>query len=69
MPDNSAAIARIQAILQAGADQVVVDGQTIHYDFRVLRQQLRQLMLTDTSNGGANALRRPVCGQINLGNF
>jgi hypothetical protein len=61
--DNSAQIAQIQAILQAGADSVDVDGQRVHYDISLLRKQLRELMDHDKANRG----RRPRVAAVSLG--
>ena len=38
MPDNSAKIAELQAILQAGANNVSVDGTTVSYDLAEVRR-------------------------------
>ena len=65
MTDNSAKIAKLQAILEAGADSVSVDGTTVHYDLAEIRREIRRLMAEDTTNAG----RRPVAASINLGGF
>lgn len=65
MPDNSAKIAELQAILQAGANSVSVDGTTVAYDLAEVRRQLRELMANDRTQSG----RRPVASNINLGGF
>lgn len=52
MADNSAAIAKIQAILRAGARQVTIDGTTVTYDFDELRRQLHHLQATDDTEAG-----------------
>ena len=65
MPDNSAKIAELQAILQAGANSVSVDGTTVAFDLAEVRRQLRELMASDRTNSG----RRPVAASINLGGF
>jgi threonine aldolase len=62
--DNSARIAEIRAILQAGARQVTVDGTTVTYDFAALRQELRELMSEDD----ILRHRKPRISSINLGN-
>lgn len=65
VPDNSAKIAELQAILQAGASSVAVDGTNVAFDLAEVRQQLRELMASDQTNAG----RRPVASSINLGGF
>lgn len=62
MPDNSAQIAKIEAILNTGATSVTTDGTTINYDFAQLRKRLRELKATDP------AFRRRRFGQIDLSN-
>lgn len=62
MPDNSAAIAKIEAILNAGATSVTTDGTTVNYDFDELRRRLKELRNTDP------AYRRSRVGQIDLSN-
>lgn len=63
--DNSAQIAKLQAILRAGAESVTVDGTTVRYDLAEVRRQLRELMASDNTQQG----RRPVAASINLGGF
>ncbi len=65
MADHSTRIAEIQSILRAGARQVVVDGQSVTYDFPSLRKELRQLMAEDDTHRG----RRPAAASINLSGF
>jgi hypothetical protein len=62
MPDNSAAIAQIEAILNNGATSVTIDGTTVNYDFAELRRRLKELRNTDP------AYRRSRIGQIDLSN-
>jgi hypothetical protein len=62
MPDNSAAIAKIEAILNTGATSVTTDGTTVNYDFDELRRRLKELRNTDP------AYRRSRIGQIDLSN-
>lgn len=62
MPDNSAAIAKIEAILNTGATSVTTDGTTVNYDFEELRRRLKELRNTDP------ALKRSRIGQIDLSN-
>ncbi len=47
MPDNSAAIAKIEAILNTGATSVTTDGTNINYDLAELRRRLKDLRNTD----------------------
>ncbi len=47
MADNTARIAQIESILEAGARSVVIDGVTVAYDFDSLRTELRRLKATD----------------------
>ena len=65
MADNSVKIAELQAILQAGASNVSVDGTSVSYDLAEVRRQLRELMASDNTQKG----RRPVAASINLGGF
>jgi len=65
MANNTAAIAKIQKILQAGASSGTIDGRSVTYDFAELRRQLRELQATDDTQKG----RRPVVSRIRLGNF
>lgn len=62
MPDNSAAIAKIEAILNAGASTVSTDGTTVTYNFAELRRRLKELRQADP------AFKRPRIGQIDLSN-
>lgn len=62
MPDNSAAIAKIEAILNVGATSVTTDGTTVNYDFEELRRRLKELRNTDPN------FRRSRIGQIDLSN-
>ena len=65
MPNNTARIAQIRALLDTGATQVIVDGQTVTINPASLRKQLRQLMATDDTNAG----RRPLASTVNLGGY
>ncbi|MBL8853313.1 MAG: hypothetical protein JNK57_05000 [Planctomycetaceae bacterium] len=47
MTDNSAASAKIEAILNTGATSVTTDGTAINYDFAGLRWRLKDLRNTD----------------------
>ena len=61
MADNTAAIAQLEAILQAGASSVVVDGQAVTYDLKSIRRRLRELKNTDD-----DATKRPPALSIDL---
>lgn len=63
--DNSAEIAEIDAILQAGASRVSVDGQTVAYDFAELRRRRAELIAADDVTHDSK--KRPRSSQINLG--
>jgi len=64
MPDNRAAIARIEAILNSGAKRAVIDGQSVEVDHDQLRRRLRELKAEDTSNPET----RPRLRSIDLSN-
>lgn len=64
MADNSAEIARIESILNAGATTVSVDNLMSTYDFGELRKRLAELKATDDNT----QRRRNVFNRINLGN-
>jgi hypothetical protein len=49
MPDHSADIALLEALLNAGATQAVVDGQTIQVDPDSIRKRLRELKADDAT--------------------
>ena len=61
--DNSTEIERLQAILNAGATQVVVDGQTVTFDFRQIRARIRELKAEDDTN---DYTVRPTVARMNL---
>lgn len=63
MPDNSAAIAKLEAILASGVRSGAADGESITYDPDSIRDQLAHLKRTDTTTRG----RRPFCSNMNLG--
>ena len=69
MADNSAAIAAIDAILDAGItkDTVTVDGQTsaITYDFDALRRKRAELQAEDDNTKARN--KRPPIVTAKLG--
>lgn len=64
MADNATAIAELENILQAGATEVTVDGQTVKYDFAAIRKRLRHLKNTDDE-----ATRRPLSYSVDLSGF
>jgi len=65
MADNSARIAEIEAILQAGAVSVTIDGVSVTYDFDTLRSELRKLRQADD----VEKSRRPTSTTVRLGGF
>ena len=65
MPDNSAKIAELEAILETGATTVKVDGQEGVRDLKVVRAELRRLQADDDTDKN----RRPVTSRINLSGF
>jgi hypothetical protein len=65
MANNAVAIAQIQALLNTGATQVIVDGQTVTISPASLRKRLRLLMASDDTNAG----RRPLVSTVNLGGY
>lgn len=66
MPDNAAEIAKLEAILNAGASSVTVDGQSVTYDFDEIKARIAKLKREDTTNG---YMARPRSLRINLGGF
>lgn len=64
MADYSTEIAELEAILQAGASSVVVDGQSVTYDLKQIRRRLRELKAADDT-----ATKRPVALSIDLSGF
>lgn len=67
MPDNSATIADLEALLNSGANSIVVDGVTVGINHAEIRKRLRALRASDTSES-AQPNRRPVAATINLSN-
>ena len=63
MPDNSTAIANLEAILASGVKTGAADGESITYDTDNIRDQLAYLKQTNTATRG----RRPFCSNMNLG--
>jgi len=64
MADNTAEIARIEGILAQGVSSTTVDGQSVTYDLRELRRQLKRLYRTDDVLG---VTARKTINTINLG--
>jgi hypothetical protein len=65
MPDNSAKIAEIKALLATGATSVSTDGTHTAFDPKSLRQELRRLEAED-ANAQTN---RPVAASVFLGGW
>jgi len=65
MPDNTAKIAELRAVIQSGAESVSVDGVSTRVNLDVITAEIRRLEEEDDTVGS----RRPaVCG-VNLGSF
>lgn len=65
MADYSTEIARLEAILNAGAKSVTTDGQKVDYDFDAIRKRLAELRALDD-----NSLpKRPRAANIRLTGF
>ena len=47
MADNATKIATLQAILDAGASGVSVDGESVTYDLAAIRKEIRELKQAD----------------------
>ena len=65
MPDNSAKIAELEALIQGATRRVTTDGTTTDFDLDKAREELRRLREQDTTQRG----RRPVISTINLSGF
>lgn len=65
MPDNSAKIAELEALIQGAATRVTTDGTTTDFDLARAREELRRLREQDNTQRG----RRPVISTINLSGF
>ena len=63
MADNSAEIAKLEAILNAGATSVSIEGETVNYDFAEIRRQIGDLKRTDTNE----KKKRSTLSRIRLG--
>jgi hypothetical protein len=67
VPDNTTEIEALEAVLNTGALQVTVDGQTIRYrDPDAINARIRQLKRED-STGKYREMKRPSCATIILG--
>ena len=66
MPDHAATIANLEAILNAGATTVTVDGQTVTYDFDEIKSRIAKLKREDTANSYTT---RPRSLRIDLAGF
>ncbi len=64
MPDNSALITKLEAILQVGAERVVIDGQAVTFDFAEVRKQLNEARRTDTATLASGVARPRFFRQI-----
>ena len=62
MPDHTAEIARIDALLNTGLKTVVIDGITQAIDVPSLRKRRRELLRSNT----ATRKRRPFLVNLNL---
>ena len=67
MADNTAAIARLQAMLDTGATTAVIDGVTLTVDPKAIRKRIRELTLSDDAYDGTNP--RPAFTAIDLTGF
>ncbi len=65
MADNATKIATLQAILDAGASGVSVDGESVTYDLAAIRKEIRELKQADPNFRNM----RPRAASINLGGF
>ena len=65
MPDNSTEIAKLEAILDAGASAMTTDGQSVTWDLDKVEKRLRELRSSDNTYSGT----RPVATQIDLSGF
>lgn len=62
MPDNSAAIAKIENLLNTGATEAEIDGQKVKLDHTALRRRLRELQATHDDA----TTPRPRVAQVDL---
>lgn len=63
MPDNSAALAHLRALLNSGATSAVIDGQTVSIDPASIRRRIRELEATDDSIA---VPKRPVVSTLDM---
>ncbi len=62
MPDNTAKIAHLNALLDVGATDAVIDGQTVKISPRQIRKRLRELEAEDDTV----TARRPLAMTVDL---
>jgi len=62
MADNSVEIAKLEAVLNSGAETMTVDGMTVRVDIRQLRQRLRELRAADDTH----RFKRPAVASVDL---
>ena len=67
MPDNTAKIAALEAILETGATEIVVEGERVKYDFDQIRRQLAKLKADDAATIAAGKTRPPKMSRLRLG--
>lgn len=63
MADNTAAIAELRALLQAGETQTTIAGTSVTLDLDQIRKELSRLMAEDDIQRS----RRPRLSSVNLG--
>ena len=63
MADNTAKIAELRAILEAGATSTTIAGTSVTVDLDQVRKQLSRLMAEDDTQRS----RRPRLSSVNLG--
>lgn len=62
-------VAKLEAILAAGATSVSVDGQSVSYDFASIRRRVRQLKHYIELHREGAVKTRPVAARIDLAGF
>ena len=65
MADNATKSAALQSVLDTGATDVSVDGETVKYDPAAIRRRIRDLKAADPNFRN----KRPRAASINLGGF
>lgn len=68
MADNSAEIAALTALLNAGTSSVSVDGLSSSFNLEQARKRLQELKATDDTTIAAGNVR-PAVAKINLSYF